>query len=744
MAEPDKDKVAETALKRFKFAFDAWATQRRREHEDLKFQVPELQWTEQARAERQGRMVNGVPSPARPMVSISKLNQPRQLIRNQRRQARLGINVHPKSPEATPETAEVIQGIIRSIEQESNADVVRGWAFDRAVDCGRGYYRLTTDLDDEGGHPFDQVIRYARILYQDMVYFDPSANQPDFSDAEFCFVCGWVSIESFRALYPDADIPDPTNDKFGFESIQIRAPEWIRFEGELKAVLVAEYFYKVHEKQTYVVLEGETVILEDLPDKGKSIPKDVPRRVHDKTSVMYCKLSPGGPEGIQHLEGPQLWGGHYIPIIPVIGEELQPFDESRQWQGLIRPNMDAQRVYNYAASTLVERMAMEPKAPFVVDPQQIEGYEAWWQQANKRNFPYLPVKRFIGANDYGFPQRAQIDASGSSLAIMGLQQINDFIQAGTFAYDPSLGQSQPQRSGKAIMAEQQQFETSSSGYLYNLADVSMQYEAKVLLDLIPVVYDRAGRVVHVLDDEENREAVMLNQPYVTDPNTDQPMPVEPGQMMMGQKPTHIDLSKGVYSVTVTVGKSFQSLRQEGSQVMGEILQARPELLPILGPLYFGFQDFPGSQEIKDLLTKMRAMQFPGLDDKPGDPAQLQAQLMQAQQQLQMMGQQMQQMQQALETKQIEQQGRMQEAQLRGEVDLQKAQIDQETKIAIAALEQKFEQRLAALQSALKRGEIQEQTKGKIAEKAADVALQPPDLTFKTSAQKPLPSGDKRF
>jgi hypothetical protein len=99
-----------------------------------------------------------------------------------------------------------------------------------------------------------------------------------------------------------------------------------------------------------------------------------------------------------------------------------------------------------------------------------------------------------------------------------------------------------------------------------------------------------------------------------------------------------DLKKGVYGVAVTVGRSFQTRLDEGATDMGQILQGNPALLPLIGPLYFKYRDFPGSQEIAELLKKERAHMMPWLE---GDDGVNEAALMAQIQQLGEQGQQLQ-------------------------------------------------------------------------------------------------------
>jgi len=200
----DTDKLLKTAKERFKLASEAEANQREREKDDLSFQIPENQWDDGTRTQRQGDAGAGIPP--RPILSVSKLDQPIQLVLNQERAAHLGVQISPVSADAEPETAEVLEGLYRRIERDSNAHVPRSWAFERAVKCGRGRYRIVTEYDESTEDPFDQVIRIKRILHQDAVYWDPSAQESDFSDANWCFIASWVPTLAPRG--PNTPRPD--------------------------------------------------------------------------------------------------------------------------------------------------------------------------------------------------------------------------------------------------------------------------------------------------------------------------------------------------------------------------------------------------------------------------------------------------------------------------------------------------------------------------------------------------------
>lgn len=685
------------ARQRFRYVCDVEADQRRRETEDLRFQVPELQWDERARRERLGNAQDGVPTPPRPILSIPKLEQPISLVLNQMRSAHLGVNIDPISPDADDDMAEVYQGIYRRIERDSQAQIPRLWAANRAVRAGRGWYRIGTRYcDDPGGDPFDQEIVIQRILHQESVYIDPAAQEADFSDAQWAFVASWIPKETFKRVYPNTDLP--SEDEFVDQEEE--EPLWVTGgeEGDSTdgAVRVAEYFWITYDREELGMLStGETVsrksekepwTLDGQPlPKGAVLKRDL-LRTRKVPRVMWAKVT-----GSEILEGPLPWNGKYIPLIPVLGRELLPFDEQRRFQGMIGPARDAQRLYNYAASGAVEMAALEPKAPWIAAEGQIENRESEWQQSNIRNLALLQYKPKTDGAGHALPppQRAPVDTGRLGPNMLLLQQASDFIQAATHFYDPSLGKVGPERSGKAIQALQQEGDVSNSDWMYQLSAVAIAYEARVILDMIPRVYDRKARIVRILKDDEKTSEVLLNHPYVINPQTSRPEPVqmsETGEAVPPvwaqrdqppPKPKVYDLAKGLYGVNVSVGRSFQTRMQEGSAALSNVVETAPDLLSLIGDLVFKYQDFPGAKELSDRFAKLREKQYPGLTEKAGEMPTPQ----EAMARVQTMEQQLQGMQQELQASKME--NEVQAA--KQEATLAKARLDNATKLEVEHL-----------------------------------------------------------
>lgn len=647
-SETDSEKLLRQCKEWLKECVDAEANQRLREKEDLSWQVAENQWDDAAKAERQGGIQSGIAIPARPMLSINLTQQPLQLIKNQAEAADLGVTVNPISELASKEDAEIKEGLYQRIERDSNAEQVRIWSMDRGSQCGRGYYRVNTQWDEDGDDEFDQEIVIERIFDQSTVYMDPAAQKQDKSDAEYGCIVGWMRYSTFKRKYPNANMDlyggGDGGDLYG-SAISL-APDWVREMDGHKSILVAEFFYKEHD-------------YEEIERGGR-------KRTKDRVTVKWCTVT-----GVQVLEE-QEWNGHLIPIIFYPGRELQPFDGEHRYEGVVRPARGGQKGYNYAISGAVEDVGRLSKVPYVGAAGQFEGFEAQWQQANRRNWPYLEYNtKDVGGNPLPPPQPMQIDGSKLGLSLQLAETCKGLVQTATAMYDQMLGEGGGKHeSGRRTLALQQQADASTSNYLQNLANVAMRYEARVVLDLMPAIYDRPGRVTRILGAEGEEQTVMLGKAYVMDPATGRPKAVPQGTP--GAK--FYDLSKGKYSVAVSVGKSYQTRLQQGQEEFGKLLESMPpELQVLLLPTYLKFRDSPGSKEAAELLTKYRDSKFQGLTgdkDQQPTPEQMQAQLAGMQQKLQEGQQMLQSAIQQIQTKQAEQEGKIRVAEIQREADIQ--------------------------------------------------------------------------
>ena len=602
--QSDYNPLIDEAKQFLKFCNDADTMNRQEALEDIKF-VNGDQWPVELQNSRNLE--------SRPVLTINKLDGYCRQVTNQQRQQRPRIKVHATNTQADAKVAQVLTGITRHIEVNSNADHAYDNAFDYAVRMGWGFWRVTTDYISEDS--FDQEIFINAIDNPFTVYYDPNSVAPDGSDAERVLVTTMLSKEVFHQMYPDADDgaswqPRGTGDS---------QSEWITKED----IRLAEYFYTVREKAKLVLLSDGTHVFED------ELPSDeimrlagiqvISKRDSYRKKIKYCKLT-----AIEVIEEKE-WPGKFIPIIPVYGRHVVIGNKRKKF-GMVRNGKDVQRMYNFWQTSVTESVALAPKAKWLMAEGQDEGHENDWTQANVKSMPLLRYKQTdIDGRPAPAPQRLQPEPppAGIMAAMVGID--ND-IKTIMGIFDPAqLGQGNI--SGKALNGQQQQVDLTNYDYYDNLTR-SIAYTGKVILDLIPKIYD-TQRVMRIIGDDGKPDMITINERTAV------------GEVLN-------DVTVGRYDVVMETGPGYNSKRQEAVDAMMPLL-AKPEMFQAAGDLVFRNMDFPGADIIADRLAALNPLAQ--IDEKSDIPPQVQMQLKQAQAQVQQMQQQMAAMQMAIKQRQ---------------------------------------------------------------------------------------------
>lgn len=684
-----KTKLHEEALERFRLVHDAESDQRRRENDDLAFDNGD-QWPAAVKAQRaeQRDPATGKTVPARPMLTIPLLDLPINQTINQYRQANIAVTIRPKSGGATKRLADAINGLIRHIQVESNAGIAREWAFSRAVKCGRGYYRVLKAYANDGD--FDQDLLIAKILNQGAVYLDPYHALPDGSDAEWALIVEDVPWTRFKREHPKSKVLEQATLGGGLDALEGDAPGWITYtdEGkdEVKAVRVAEYWRVTYEDAELVLTQsGWTGLTADAP------PNDpiTDRRTVKKRVIKWAKLTP--TEIVETAD----WEGRYIPIVQVLGREYN-VKGKRHFKGIVAHSKDAARSYNYMYSKQVEAVGLSPLAPYVMAEGQDEGYEQMWESANTIPYSRLLYKpQVLAGTLMGPPQRTQASPDIAAITIAAAES-KENVKAITGFSDPSLGKSNPaDRSAKQVMALRQATEQGNSDYLDSLSTVSMVHEGRILLDLLPFVYDRPGRVATILDEDlSTTHQVVLNQPFVPGSEGRPPAPIPEG-MPPGTEPPGtqmIDLKKGVYRVVVTVGKSFKTQREEAVALLSDLINSAPGAAAIVTDVLVENVDAPGFDKLAKRFKALLPPPVQAVEMQNANlPPEAQAALAGMQGQMKQMQEQMQQMGQELQGRAAEQQNKLQIAQL---------QMQSDQQLKMAELQMRREVEMAKIQAGM--------------------------------------------
>jgi hypothetical protein len=391
----------------------------------------------------------------------------------------------------------------------------------------------------------------------------------------------------------------------------------------------------------------------DLDDEDEHVGREVEVR-----TVWRYDLN-----GHEILGKPKPWAGKYIPIVPVLGKEKYVEGE-RFLFSAIRFALDPSMLYNFYKTTEAEVISMTPKNPYIGVLGQFKTMQAEWTAANIVPRPYLeydPVS--VNGTPAPPPQRQPYQPATEAL-IAGAGAANEDIKATTGLFDPSRGQSTPDaQSGIAIGRLQQQGATATYHFFDNFLR-SMWHGYRILLDLIPKIYD-TPRVVRIVRPDDEAELVQINRMF-TDKS--------------GRRVKY-DMQQGLYAVAMSVQPSEATRRQQAAEDLGDLAKADPQSLPQWADLYVKQLDIgPIGDEIADRLTPPAYRQQDADPQKAAQAAQmLSAQNQQLTAQLHALAQQ-------LETKQYE-------AQQKDAAN----ERDNQTKILIATMQEETKRQAQANQ-----------------------------------------------
>ena len=578
----DDDDIIEEAKAAFERCDENESDNRENALADLKFGRMGEQWKEVDEEQRsqEGRpslTVNRMPTFIRQIVNDARLNKP-------------SIKVHPVDDKGDPETAEILNGIIRNIEVQSKADIAYDTAIDSAVSNGFGYFRI--DIEYARDDSFEQDIVINRIANPLTVYGDPASTAADSSDWNVAFVTEMMRKDLFEAEYPDAEAVD-------WEAL--RADDNARLWFESDGVRLAEYWVRDEITRTLLRLSSGEVMYEDDFSPNQEFFAQAGITVEADRQVPSHKVVQHLITGAEVLETTE-WVGRYIPIVPVYGDEVN-VEGRRYFQSLIHFAKDSQRMYNYWRTAATELVALAPKAPFI-GPEGAFDDDPRWATANTQSHAYLEYSGQI-------PPQRQPFAGVPAGALQEALNASDDMKNTMGLYDASLGARSNETSGVAIKARQREGDISTFHFQDNMTR-AIRHGGLIVLDLIPHIYSEP-RIMRIMGEDETPENVPINQP-IPQMIQGQPQLDEQGQPVTKA----YDLTVGKYDVAVKAGPSFTTRREEAANQMIEMVRAFPQAAPIMGDILADSLDWPRADEIAKRLKTLLPPNLQGEEDGP-DP-----------------------------------------------------------------------------------------------------------------------------
>lgn len=637
--------IIEEALERFKRSAEASQEFRRNFKSDLEF-VADDQWDPLARQQRT--------ESSRPCFTIDRINPSLRQIVNEERQNRPSVQVDPTTGGATQDVANILAGMIRNIEQDSNAESAYDTAGWYAAAGGVGYIRVRAEYAAEDS--FEQKLVIESIADPMTVFYDYDSTDQAGKDSHFAFIVDTIDKEEFKVKYPESKMLKEIDNIGGWNLYNSSEPEWMDDD----SIRVAEYFYKDYVTKTlYQVMDnntGEIITTTEKPPQeiiDSGMVEILKTRPTHEVVVRWCIMT---CEEILHET---IFEGQFIPVVPVYGEDYW-VDGKRYTCGAVRRAKDAQKLLNFTTSLQAETIDLNAKAPYIGAAGQFDTFEDNWRDANRKNFGFLEYNAIdINGTPVGAPQRNAVEAPIQAVQATKMQAAED-IKAIFGIFDASLGANGNETSGVAILARKQQSGVSNYHYYDNLVR-SVKQIGRILVDAIPAYYD-TPRMVRIVKPNGEQEMAAINQ--------------------LGKNGKVVDLSVGQYDVVVQTGPSYATRRQEMVTQGINLISANPNFSPLISDLVADAMDFEGA---KLMAKRLRAAVPPevlaatneedGMDSEAQVQA-LQGQLRQASESLKALNAHAQAVEQELKINKEE----MILLKMKQDVELKKAEMDQLVKL----------------------------------------------------------------
>ena len=561
--------------------------------------------------------------------------------------------VNPVDSVDDPDLAGDIDGLIRHIQTNSDADIAHLTAVNWQVRGGCGYWRI---LPERKRGQQNQDLCIKPIPNRFTVYLDPGATDPAGADARDGYITEHLDKDAYLERYPDGVLATALTSGLGVGDMP---PSWMIGGG----YQVCEVWRRV----PITTANGE----DDF---------QVEWAVVNGLEIL---------EGNDEKTGPRTYPIPFVPIVRITGDEfIDPTKGQRDYRGVTRSAIGSQKMANYMDSAAAEMIALAPKAPWRIPFGGDTNFEAEYEQSNVRNIAAVHYHAYDRQGKrLPAPERIAVEPPIQALTILAREHRNN-LRAVLGEVDVDAQERRPETSGRAILARERQGEVGNAHFRSNLGR-GLRHEIRILLAWIPHIYD-VPRQLRILGRDDTPKTVIIHAGN----------PPPSGTVPEGVKV--YDLAHLQFDVTISEGPAFQTKRQEAFEATSQVLAKAPQLLPIIGDLWFDNMDVPVAKQIGARLKKMLPPELQEGQGQPGQPPPIPPQ---AQQQMQALVEQngmLIQQVQALTQAQHEEQLKLASEEKRTAAEIaskeRMAQLEAETKIRIALIEIEAERQIALMKA----------------------------------------------
>lgn len=489
------------------------------------------------------------------------------------------IRVDPASGNASKENAQAFEGIIRNIENISNARFIYTAAARIMIGTGLAGWRIVADYRNDDSFQQDLMIK-PLPNFCDTVWFDPGFTSQTADDANYCFVLHSMTRADYDKKYPDGSGLS-VGQNIRSQAYSYKKPH---------EIIIGEYLYKKEQTRELALLSnGAVIVLDDtfeiikdeLQKSGVTIVK-TRKRPYNK---VYQRLFDGG----DWLKKKQSTPFDDLPVIPVFGNFKISENKVVYWS-ITEKMMDPQRIINYAASRSIEEAALSGRPKTWMTKDQAKSPDVR-RTLRTLNTNADPVQFYDFTENQPPPYMHGIMQSNPALAEI-TQSSRVFIERTTSTFDEARGKAPAQRSGIAVNMLQNKSDNPKRKW-FTAMEIALTQTFNVLARTIPKVY--STRQEMRLSNQDGSSTNITIKDRIRDEQT-------------GQIVEIYDLTKGTYSITCSAGPAFSSRQQETVQAINELAAIDPSIIAIGADVLLNNINAPGIDEIAERKRAMMVAQ----------------------------------------------------------------------------------------------------------------------------------------
>lgn len=515
--------------------------------------------------------------------TYNKLLDPINKITGEQRKNKPDLIVRSLTGKATQEQIDLRADLVRTISYQSQNDLIYQTAFKQSLLMGWGAFQI--DIDYESPRSFQQMIKFIMIPDAQRTSFDPMSLKPHKGDGDYCSRQYVFGREQFAATYPYVMNPVSYSDPRMFLDFQWETRD---------TIVVCDYYVKewypmkllrlsngmaVDENKWEEMQEAFKIrkeLAKDSPVIGSLLLNEIPKVIGERQTqdynIMHYRLIKDRIIDFTH------WPSKQLPIIFVDGNSH--FIEGRQYtRSYIHEARDAQKMMNYIGSERATEIKNRRREQWIGTPDNIIGNEQQWRN------PELQMGILIAKPD---SKTGQMPIKSPPWQL-SQELLMEYQSAGQDIRE-ILGFSESQEiqgrdiSGKA--RRERKIEGSMAAYVYydNL-NQAIEQAGRVVLDLLPYVYNEDDRHVIVSKKDGESQSMILNQ-----------------DMGNGLKKNQIEA--GDYDIEIDAGPSFAVQKEMALEFFQQTIQAFPQSFPLIADLWAKNLDLQWMPQIAERFKSM--------------------------------------------------------------------------------------------------------------------------------------------